>query len=116
MRAILLSALILAAFTGPAYDIANVGLAVEQPQFNYTVTTTDCGDLNSGNSNCGHEFGTRLPIRRRHGWNISRRCEAGRKGDHAVATTASSCGTAFRFRLPGIEMARASCSAPSITL
>ena len=43
-----------------AYDIANVGLAVEQPQFNYTVTTTDCGDLNSGNSNCGHEFGTRL--------------------------------------------------------
>ncbi|MBU6456809.1 MAG: hypothetical protein KGQ48_04625 [Bradyrhizobium sp.] len=45
---------------GPAYDIVNVGLAVEQPQFNYTVTTTGCGDLNSGNSNCGHEFGTHL--------------------------------------------------------
>ncbi|MDE2468269.1 MAG: hypothetical protein KGL35_05880 [Bradyrhizobium sp.] len=45
---------------GPAYDIVNVGLAVEQPQFNYTVTTTGCSDLNSGNSNCGHEFGTRL--------------------------------------------------------
>ena len=45
---------------GPAYDIANVGLAVEQTQFNYTLTTTDCSDLNSGNSRCGHEFGTQL--------------------------------------------------------
>ena len=45
---------------GPAYDPVNVGLAVEQPQFDYTVTTTDCSDLNSGNSNCGHEFGTQL--------------------------------------------------------
>ena len=45
---------------GPAYDPVNVGLAVEQSQFDYTVTTTDCGNLNSGNSNCGHEFGTQL--------------------------------------------------------
>ena len=45
---------------GPAYDPVNVGLAVEQPQFDYTVTTTDCSDLSSGNSNCGHEFGTQL--------------------------------------------------------
>jgi hypothetical protein len=25
------------------------------------LTTTDCAGLNSGNSNCGHEFGTQLP-------------------------------------------------------
>jgi mono/diheme cytochrome c family protein len=45
---------------GPAYDPVNVGLAVEQPQFDYTVNATDCSDLGSGNSNCGHEFGTQL--------------------------------------------------------
>jgi hypothetical protein len=45
---------------GPAYDTVNVGLAVQQTQFNYTLTTTDCSDLNSGNSRCGHEFGTQL--------------------------------------------------------
>jgi hypothetical protein len=46
---------------GSAYDIANVGIAVDQPQSNYTMVTTDCSDLNSGNSRCGHEFGTQLP-------------------------------------------------------
>jgi len=45
---------------GPAYDPVNVGLAAEQPQFDYTVNATDCSDLGSGNSNCGHEFGTQL--------------------------------------------------------
>jgi hypothetical protein len=46
---------------GSAYDTVNVGLAVEQPQPNSTTTvTTDCSDLNSGNSRCGHEFGTQL--------------------------------------------------------
>jgi hypothetical protein len=45
---------------GPAYDTVNVGLAAEQTQFNYTLTTTDCGNLNSGNSRCGHDFGTLL--------------------------------------------------------
>jgi hypothetical protein len=45
---------------GPAYDTVNVGLAVEQSAFNYTLVTTDCSNLNSGNSNCGHEFGTQL--------------------------------------------------------
>jgi hypothetical protein len=45
---------------GPAYDINNVGLAVEQTQFDSTITTTDCSDLNSGNSHCGHEYGTQL--------------------------------------------------------
>jgi hypothetical protein len=45
---------------GSAYDTVNIGLAVEQTQFNYTLTTTDCSDRNSGNSNCGHEFGTQL--------------------------------------------------------
>jgi hypothetical protein len=45
---------------GPAYDTLNVGLVAEQTQFNYTLTTTDCSDRNSGNSRCGHEFGTQL--------------------------------------------------------
>lgn len=45
---------------GPAYDLVNIGLAVEQTQFDYTLQTTDCSDRNSGNSRCGHEFGTQL--------------------------------------------------------
>jgi hypothetical protein len=46
---------------GPAYDTTNIGLAAEQTQFNYELATTDCSDRNSGNSRCGHEFGTQLP-------------------------------------------------------
>jgi mono/diheme cytochrome c family protein len=46
---------------GNTYDTVNVGLAAEQSQFNQTLVTTDCSNLNSGNSNCGHEFGTKLP-------------------------------------------------------
>ena len=45
---------------GPAYDIVNIGLAVDQTKFDYTLETTDCSDRNSGNSRCGHEFGTTL--------------------------------------------------------
>lgn len=45
---------------GPAYDLVNVGLAVDQTKFNYTLKTTDCSDRNSGNSRCGHEYGTDL--------------------------------------------------------
>lgn len=43
---------------GPAYDINNVGLAVQQTKFNFTLKTTDCSDRNSGNSRCGHNYGT----------------------------------------------------------
>ncbi|MGH6868575.1 MAG: di-heme-cytochrome C peroxidase [Methylocella sp.] len=46
---------------GPAYDKVKVGLASEQTKFDYTLNTTGCNDRNSGNSNCGHEFGTKLP-------------------------------------------------------
>jgi mono/diheme cytochrome c family protein len=46
---------------GPAYDPVNVGLAVEQTKFDYTLQTTDCNERDSGNSRCGHEFGTTLP-------------------------------------------------------
>jgi len=47
---------------GPAYDSQTVGLARTQPQGKrYLRTTTDCRDLESGNSNCGHEYGTTLP-------------------------------------------------------
>jgi hypothetical protein len=46
---------------GPAYDTVNVGLAVEQSKFgDYTLETTDCSQRNSGNSRCGHEYGTNL--------------------------------------------------------
>lgn len=45
---------------GPAYDPVTVGLATDQTMFNYTLKTTDCSDRNSGNSRCGHEFGTQL--------------------------------------------------------
>jgi hypothetical protein len=37
-----------------------VGLAGEQSQFNFTYQTTDCSDSESGNSRCGHEFGSKL--------------------------------------------------------
>ena len=43
---------------GPAYDIDRVGLAAQQTKFNYTLRTTDCTDRNSGNSRCGHNYGT----------------------------------------------------------
>ncbi|WP_298822829.1 di-heme-cytochrome C peroxidase [uncultured Roseibium sp.] len=45
---------------GPNYDIEAVGMAAEQTKFDYTLTTTDCSDVASGNSRCGHEFGTSL--------------------------------------------------------
>jgi hypothetical protein len=45
---------------GPAYDIVNVGLAVEQTKFDIVLQTTDCSDRDSGNSRCGHEYGTKL--------------------------------------------------------
>ncbi len=43
---------------GPEYDPDKVGLAVEQSKFNFTLKTTDCNDGNSGNSRCGHDYGT----------------------------------------------------------
>jgi hypothetical protein len=46
---------------GPAYDIVNVGLAAQQTKFNYSLKTTGCEARNSGDSRCGHEFGTQLP-------------------------------------------------------
>lgn len=45
---------------GPAYDIEAVGLAVEQTAFDHTLVTTGCDDLSSGDSRCGHEYGTDL--------------------------------------------------------
>jgi hypothetical protein len=45
---------------GPVYDIVNIGISAEQTKFDYTLQTTDCSDRNSGNSRCGHEFGTTL--------------------------------------------------------
>jgi RoxA-like, cytochrome c-like len=46
--------------SGPAYDPVAVGLAKEQPSVSATLTTTDCSDRSSGNSRCGHEYGTTL--------------------------------------------------------
>jgi len=45
---------------GPRYDTTNVGLAAQQGSFSFTIETTGCDDLSSGNSNCGHEYGTLL--------------------------------------------------------
>src|SRR5262249_51875809 len=47
---------------GPAYDPDTLGLAERQPQGRrHLRVLDDCRALDSGNSNCGHEFGTRLP-------------------------------------------------------
>jgi hypothetical protein len=46
---------------GPEYDIDNIGLATTQGESSETRSLTDCTDLNSGNSRCGHEYGTALP-------------------------------------------------------
>jgi cytochrome c553 len=43
---------------GPAYDLDKIGLAAEQTKFNFTLKTTDCTNRNSGNSRCGHDYGT----------------------------------------------------------
>ena len=43
---------------GPAYDTSRVGLASSQTKLNFTYLTTDCLLRNSGNSRCGHEYGT----------------------------------------------------------
>lgn len=45
---------------GPAYDIENVGLAKEQGSFSSTYNADDCSKRDSGNSRCGHDFGTSL--------------------------------------------------------
>ena len=45
---------------GPEYDPETVGLARVQPRSAYVLRTTDCSARNSGDSRCGHEFGTPL--------------------------------------------------------
>lgn len=46
---------------GPNYDVKDVGLAEDQPaDGSSTLTTTDCSDLGSGRSRCGHEYGADL--------------------------------------------------------
>ncbi len=47
---------------GPNYDIESVGLSTEQSQFGYVLETTDCADVGSGNSRCGHEYGSSLSV------------------------------------------------------
>jgi hypothetical protein len=45
---------------GAKYDIDNVGLAATQNTSIPPRILTGCDDLDSGNSRCGHEFGTGL--------------------------------------------------------
>jgi hypothetical protein len=46
---------------GPNYDVTEAGLAKDQPDgLSSTLTTTDCSDLGSGRSRCGHEYGVDL--------------------------------------------------------
>ncbi|MDO1581506.1 di-heme-cytochrome C peroxidase [Rhizobium oryzicola] len=46
---------------GAEYDPVKIGLSATQSGLSTTTVTTGCNDLNSGNSRCGHEFGTALP-------------------------------------------------------
>lgn len=46
---------------GRDYDIEKVGLSETQSGLSSQTITTGCEDRNSGNSRCGHEFGTSLP-------------------------------------------------------
>jgi hypothetical protein len=43
---------------GTEYDVKTVGLNTQQSKFNFTFNTTDCSKRDSGNSRCGHNFGT----------------------------------------------------------
>ncbi len=43
---------------GPEYDLDKVGLSANQTKFNFTLKTTDCSKRDSGNSRCGHDYGT----------------------------------------------------------
>jgi hypothetical protein len=43
---------------GPNFDIDKVGLASVQEPTAQALMTTGCDDLRSGNSRCGHEYGT----------------------------------------------------------
>ena len=45
---------------GRNYDTARIGLANDQGASTARRTTTGCDDRNSGNSRCGHDFGTSL--------------------------------------------------------
>jgi len=45
---------------GRIYDPSRVGLAAVQPGSPFTRTTTDCTKRGSGESRCGHTFGTKL--------------------------------------------------------
>ena len=45
---------------GPNYDIDAVGMAVEQTRFDHVIELTGCDNNASGNSNCGHIYGTML--------------------------------------------------------
>ena len=45
---------------GPAYDVTAIGLASTQTAFDATLHTTGCADRASGDSNCGHDYGTHL--------------------------------------------------------
>ncbi|QWF70749.1 hypothetical protein KEF85_15725 [Methylomonas paludis] len=45
---------------GNEYDPGKIGLAKQQHQFDFTLQTTACDQQDSGNSRCGHEFGTKL--------------------------------------------------------
>lgn len=45
---------------GPDYDIDSVGIAALQPGSDARMTATGCDQRSSGNSNCGHDYGTWL--------------------------------------------------------
>ncbi|WP_371261258.1 hypothetical protein [Bradyrhizobium sp. th.b2] len=61
---------------GRKYDIENVGLAATQEPLSETLSVTDCSNINSGNSRCGHEYGISLSDQdKRRCLNTSRHCD-----------------------------------------
>lgn len=51
---------------GLGYDTVNVGLATTQTGLHAVRRTTDCSALDSGNSRCGHKYGTTLTAQQKH--------------------------------------------------
>jgi hypothetical protein len=45
---------------GSSYDTDKLGLSSDQNGLSTTYTATGCESRDSGNSNCGHNFGTKL--------------------------------------------------------
>ncbi|MHC2255601.1 hypothetical protein ACVILK_005293 [Bradyrhizobium embrapense] len=99
---------------GRKYDIENVGLAATQAPLSDTLSVTDCSNISSGNSRCGHEYGTSLSDQDRMALlgipqNTVTRLGAQRqlesRTDGALERAASCCGR-YRWLHPNYQVMR----------